>query len=158
MASPVGAHGTGVYTKSPAPTEGGVERVGPRKGMTAGAERRAEAVRVQGAVEPLVEVPVGPSSAVGGGLQRYGVATRRCRVAHPLKVLAAYAPYEVLEGEGVLGVFVGEWPSMEAAKAWYDSPGYEAIRHLRMDNAKDTGVVVEAGFAPAQERSRNRIR
>jgi hypothetical protein len=25
-------------------------------------------------------------------------------------------------------VFVAEWPSMEAAKAWYDSPGYQAIR------------------------------
>ena len=47
---------------------------------------------------------------------------------------------------------------MEAAKAWYDSPGYQAIRHLRMDNARYTGLLVEAGFAPQQERLRNRIR
>jgi uncharacterized protein (DUF1330 family) len=47
---------------------------------------------------------------------------------------------------------------MEAAKAWYDSPGYKAIRHLRMDNAKDTGVLVGAGLAPEQERLRNRNR
>jgi hypothetical protein len=32
------------------------------------------------------------------------------------------------------------------------------IRHLRMDNAKHTGVLVDAGLAPPQERLRNRIR
>jgi uncharacterized protein (DUF1330 family) len=47
---------------------------------------------------------------------------------------------------------------MEAAKAWYNSPGYRAIRHLRQDNAKYTGVLVEAGTAPAEERLRNKIR
>ncbi len=57
-----------------------------------------------------------------------------------------------------MGVFVAEWPSMEAAKAWYDSPAYKAIRHLRMDNAKYTGVLVESGTAPREERLRNRIR
>jgi hypothetical protein len=41
---------------------------------------------------------------------------------------------------------------MEAAKAWYDGPGYKAIRHLRMDNARYTGLLLEAGFAPEQER------
>jgi hypothetical protein len=35
---------------------------------------------------------------------------------------------------------------MEAAKAWYDSPAYRAIRHLRMDNAKYTGVLVERAW------------
>jgi uncharacterized protein (DUF1330 family) len=47
---------------------------------------------------------------------------------------------------------------MEAAKAWYDSPGYRAIRHLRQDNAKYKGVLVAAGAAPPEERLRNRIR
>ena len=75
-----------------------------------------------------------------------------------IKLLAGYTPYEVLEGENVLGVFVAEWPSMDAAKAWYDSPGYKAIRHLRMDNAKYTGVLAEPGLAPLEERLRNRIR
>jgi hypothetical protein len=51
-----------------------------------------------------------------------------------------------------------EWPSMAAARAWYDSPSYNAIRHLRQDNAKYTGVLVEAGTAPTFERLRNRIR
>ena len=76
----------------------------------------------------------------------------------PIKMLAGYTPFEVLEGDDVLGVFVGEWPSMEAAKAWYDSPGYKAIRRLRMDNANYTGVLVESGLAPPPVRLRNRIR
>jgi len=91
-------------------------------------------------------------------LEKYWASIGPTLEGQPIKLLAGYTPYEVLEGDNVSGVFVGEWPSMEAAKAWYDSPGYKAIRHLRMDNAKYTGVLVDAGFAPAQERLRNRIR
>ena len=91
-------------------------------------------------------------------LEKYWASIGPTLQGQPIKLLAGYMPYEVLEGENVLGVFVCEWPSTEAAKAWYESPAYKAIRHLRMDNAKYTGVLVEAGFAPVQERLRNRIR
>ena len=91
-------------------------------------------------------------------LEKYWSSIGPTLAGQPIKVFAAYTPYEVLEGENVLGVFVAEWPSMDAAKAWYDGPGYAAIRHLRMDNARYTGVLVEAGVAPAQERLLNRIR
>jgi uncharacterized protein (DUF1330 family) len=91
-------------------------------------------------------------------LEKYWTSIGPTLEGQPIKVLAAYTPFEVLEGDNVLGVFVGEWPSMEAAKAWYDSPGYKAIRHLRIDSANYTGVLVESGFAPARERLRNRIR
>jgi uncharacterized protein (DUF1330 family) len=30
-----------------------------------------------------------------------------------------------------------------AVKAWYDSPEYRAIRHLRTDNTEGTGVIAE---------------
>jgi len=91
-------------------------------------------------------------------LEKYWSSIGPTLDGQPLEVVAAYAPFEVLEGDDVLGVFVGEWPSMEAAKAWYDSPGYKAIRHLRMDSATYTGVLVEAGVAPGHDRLRNRIR
>ena len=91
-------------------------------------------------------------------LEKYWSSIGPTLEGQPIKLLAAYTPYEVLEGENVLGVFVGQWPSIKAAKAWYDGPGYKAIRHLRTDNAKYTGVLVEAGVAPRQERLRNRIR
>jgi uncharacterized protein (DUF1330 family) len=91
-------------------------------------------------------------------LEKYWTSIGPTLEGQPIKMLAGYTPFEVLEGDNVLGVFVGEWPSMEAAKAWYDSPGYKAIRHLRMDSAKYTGVLLASGFAPTQERLRNRIR
>ena len=91
-------------------------------------------------------------------LEKYWASIGLTLKVQPVKMLAAYTPFEVLEGENVLGVFIGEWPSMDAAKAWYDSPGYKAIRHLRMDNATYTGVLVESGLAPPEERLRNRIR
>ena len=91
-------------------------------------------------------------------LEKYWSSIGPTLEGQPIKLLAAYTPYEVLEGENVLGVFMGQWPSMEVAKAWYDSPGYKAIRHLRMHNAKYTGVLVDAGVASQQERLRNRIR
>jgi len=91
-------------------------------------------------------------------LEKYWAAIAPTLEGHPAKFLAAYTPFEVLEGEAPQAVFLGEWPSMEAAKAWYESPGYKAIRHLRMDNAKYTGVLVQPGVAPPEERLRNRIR
>jgi len=90
-------------------------------------------------------------------LEKYWASIRSTLEGQTVKFLAGYTPFEVLEGENVLGVFLAEWPSMEAAKAWYESPGYKAIRHLRMDNAKYTGVLVEPGLTPPEERLRNRI-
>jgi uncharacterized protein (DUF1330 family) len=107
---------------------------------------------------PVYMVYVCHSVSDRAKLEKYWASIGPTLEGQPIKVLAGYTPYELLEGENVLGVFVCEWPSMEAAKAWYDSPGYEAIRHLRMDNAKYTGVLVDAGLAPQQERLRNRIR
>ena len=51
-------------------------------------------------------------------------------------------------------------PAVEALRAagHDDSSGYKAIRHLRQDNARYTGVLVEAGVARPEERLRNRIR
>ena len=65
---------------------------------------------------------------------------------------------EVMEGPATETVMMIEFRTFEEAKAWYESPGYKAIRHLRQDNAKYTGVLVEAGTAPPEKRLRNRIR
>lgn len=48
-------------------------------------------------------------------------------------------------------VFVGTWdgfitllqfPSLEQAQEWYESPEYQAIRHLRADSSTPTEVIV----------------
>jgi uncharacterized protein (DUF1330 family) len=108
--------------------------------------------------KPVYMVYVCHSVSERAQLEKYWSSIGPTLEGQPIKVLAGYTPYEVLEGENVLGVFVCEWPSMAAAKAWYDGPGYTAIRHLRMDNARYTGLLVEAGLAPEPERLRNRIR
>jgi uncharacterized protein (DUF1330 family) len=42
------------------------------------------------------------------------------------KFLVAYAPFEVLEGDGgVLGVVLFEFSSMEEARRWYTSHDYQ---------------------------------
>ena len=54
---------------------------------------------------------------------------------HPAKVLAAYGKQECPEGAPSEGVVLLEFPSIAAAKAWYDGPGYRAAREHRFKGA-----------------------
>ena len=60
-----------------------------------------------------------------------------------LKTLAAYGDYEVLEGEPTEGVVIVEFPTQELAKAWYESPAYEAARAHRFKGAKYRCILVQ---------------
>ena len=62
---------------------------------------------------------------------------------HTLKVLAAYGRQEVLEGPEAEGVVIVEFPSMEAAKTWYDSPAYREAREHRFRGADYRAILVE---------------
>jgi uncharacterized protein (DUF1330 family) len=64
--------------------------------------------------------------------------------------VAAYAPFEQLEGDAVDGAAVVEFPSMELAKTWYNSPAYRAIMHHRQQGARYIGLLMEEG-SPAPE-------
>lgn len=64
-------------------------------------------------------------------------------VGHPVQVLAAYGRQEVIEGPEVEGVVILEFPSLDAAKAWYDSPAYRDVREHRFRGATYRGVIVE---------------
>ena len=51
---------------------------------------------------------------------------------------------EVKEGEpGIERLVVLEFPSVEAARTFYDSPEYQAILPLRLDNASSTLIIAE---------------
>ena len=76
-------------------------------------------------------------------LDIYADGIRATLAGHPIKILAAYGPHEVLEGASTEGVVVAEFPSMDAAKAWYDSPGYQEIRKHRHDGAIYRGILVQ---------------
>lgn len=60
-----------------------------------------------------------------------------------VKMLAAYGNQEILEGEPVEGVVILEFPTMEAAKSWYESPEYREAREHRFHGAKYRCVLVQ---------------
>jgi uncharacterized protein (DUF1330 family) len=68
------------------------------------------------------------------------------------RTVVAYTPFEQLEGDKVDGVAVIEFPSFETAKAWYDSPAYQAIRHHRINGANYIGLLAEGGSLPPEMR------
>jgi uncharacterized protein (DUF1330 family) len=55
---------------------------------------------------------------------------------HEVKVLVFYGAHEDLEGGATEGSVVLEFPTMAAAKAWYDSPSYTKVREHRFKGAK----------------------
>jgi uncharacterized protein (DUF1330 family) len=64
--------------------------------------------------------------------------------AHNVKVLAAYGPFEDLEGPPTEGTVIAEFPTMEAAKAWYDSPAYREVRIHRFQGAIYRATLVQS--------------
>lgn len=62
---------------------------------------------------------------------------------HNLKVLAAYGRQEVWEGPEAEGVVIVEFPTMAAAKAWYESPAYREAREYRFRGAKYRAILAE---------------
>jgi uncharacterized protein (DUF1330 family) len=62
---------------------------------------------------------------------------------HDIKVLAAYGKHEDLEGAATEGSVIGEFPTYEAAKAWYNSPAYTEVRKHRKAGAVYHAILVE---------------
>ncbi len=77
-------------------------------------------------------------------LAAYGKEARGTMAGHDVKPLVAYGKFEVLEGAPIEGAVVLQFPTMEAAKAWYDSPAYRAARELRFKGADYRAVIVES--------------
>ncbi|MFM0649752.1 DUF1330 domain-containing protein [Paraburkholderia bryophila] len=61
---------------------------------------------------------------------------------HPVKVLAAYGAQQVLEGPAPEGTVIVEFPDTDSARAWYDSPEYQAAAHHRFKGATYRAVLV----------------
>jgi uncharacterized protein (DUF1330 family) len=62
---------------------------------------------------------------------------------HDFKVLAAYGPQEVLEGDNHEGTVILSFPTKEAAKAWFNGPAYTEARQHRMAGADYQVTLVE---------------
>ena len=63
--------------------------------------------------------------------------------AYQSSSLAAYGRQEVLEGPAPEGVAIAEFPSLEEAKQWYESPAYQAAAQHRFKGAIYRGIIVE---------------
>ena len=53
------------------------------------------------------------------------------------------AQVEALEGDWPGSVVLMEFPDMDTAKEWYNSPEYQKILHLRTDNAISDLILVD---------------
>jgi uncharacterized protein (DUF1330 family) len=70
-------------------------------------------------------------------------AIRGTLEGHPIKILAAYGRHVTLEGAEAEGVVIAEFPTLEAARAWYDSPAYQEVAQHRFRGAIYRGLIVE---------------
>ena len=78
-----------------------------------------------------------------GELEAYTPKAAASMAGHSMTVRAAYGRQEVLEGPPLEGIVIVEFPSVEAAKAWYDSPAYRDAREHRFRGADYRAVIVE---------------
>ena len=62
--------------------------------------------------------------------ERYREKARPAANGHPLKPLVRYGKFEMLEGPAIEGAVILEFPTVEAAKTYYNSPAYQdAVKH-----------------------------
>lgn len=76
-------------------------------------------------------------------LEAYWETVKESLEGRPLKVLAAYGKHTVLEGPDVEGVVIAEFPSLQEARDWYDSPAYQKAAQHRHRGAIYRGLIVE---------------
>ncbi len=62
------------------------------------------------------------------------------------RFLARGGPQEVVEGQARKRSVILEFPTIEAARACYASPGYQAAKALRL-NAADGDIIIVEGYA-----------
>ena len=77
------------------------------------------------------------------GYKEYLAAVGPILTAHGAENIVIDRDSELLEGSAGQVTVVLRFATKVAAKAWYESPEYRAIRHLRTDNAEGVGVIAE---------------
>jgi uncharacterized protein (DUF1330 family) len=79
-------------------------------------------------------------------MAEYQRKTREMKIEIKPKPLVVYGAMEALEGDKPDGVVMLEFPTVEDAKAWYNSPDYQAALPHRLKSAKHRAIIVD-GFA-----------
>jgi uncharacterized protein (DUF1330 family) len=87
------------------------------------------------------------------GLDVFATEAQTTVAGHEVKMLAFYGSHEDLEGRSTEGTVILEFPSIEAAKAWYNGSTYREVREQRLKGATDRVTLVEGvSSQPAQAR------
>ncbi|MCA8892469.1 MAG: DUF1330 domain-containing protein [Hyphomonas sp.] len=76
-------------------------------------------------------------------MAKYAAAAKAARGEHEITPLAFYGAHEMLEGADADGVVILRFPDMDAAKAWYTSPEYQAARAHRFQAADYRVILVD---------------
>ena len=82
------------------------------------------------------------------GYEPYVPAAVATLLAHGAELIVGDYASHVLEGAPGNMTIVWKFASKAAAMAWYDSPEYQAIKHLRTDNSEGTAVMVDQWSPP----------
>lgn len=77
------------------------------------------------------------------GYKEYLAAVGPVLTAHGAENIVIDRDCELLEGSAGQVTVVLRFATKAAARAWYESPEYRAIRHLRTDSTEGTGVIAE---------------
>ena len=76
----------------------------------------------------------------------YPPAVVKTLLNHGAEILAADYESERLEGDTSVVTIVLKFQTKEAARAWYNSPEYQAIVGLRMNAIEDAHAILCDGF------------
>jgi uncharacterized protein (DUF1330 family) len=75
--------------------------------------------------------------------EAYRETSQPVNASHHLKALALYGQHEVLEGPTIEGAVILEFPTIEAAKAYYHSAAYQHAARHRFLGADYRAFIVE---------------
>ncbi len=89
------------------------------------------------------ETPLTDPDAMAEYSARNREAAGDWQARYGLKPLAVYGAAQAPEGANPDGVVLLRFPTMADAKAWYDSPAYQAVIPLRERAAQWRVVIVE---------------
>jgi len=76
-------------------------------------------------------------------LAEYGPRASLAAQHHPIKPLAIYGSLDQLEGDPIEGAVILEFPDLAAARAWYDSPAYQAAVKFRHAGSRSKAFFIE---------------
>jgi uncharacterized protein (DUF1330 family) len=76
-------------------------------------------------------------------LETYAAMVPPTLQGHNATVLIRYGSFEVLEGDAMEGAILLQFPSIEEAKAYYDSPAYQNAAVHRHAGADYRAILIE---------------